>query len=171
MHQKRAEEYVRKLRHYTRKIVTLASLREQRLYDLFGAGNNKETLNEKFIEGVQKRRDEVLKWAMKLYGVQVPLFAVLMLALLPLSAKVSVFGITVEGSRNVREIVVVVSALLGIIASLFTVHRAALAEIVKIYVERLSKGNKEVREFSVWAMDWSISIFHLCGRWINEGSN
>jgi hypothetical protein len=121
--------------------------------------SNANIFSEKFIEVVQRRRDTIDSRNFKLLGFQIPIFALLMMALIPIQAKVSVAGITPEASRNLREVLVVVSALLGLAVTFSNIHENILKDMVKAYIQKISKRNSAVSEFLEVGYDVSSVVF------------
>ncbi len=106
-----------------------------------------DVLDKDFIEAVQKRRATTWSLTLKLWALQLPIFMFLVLALIPVHASVSIFGVSPEGSKNLREVFVVASALLGVGSTCLNHYQDLLREIISGYVDRRSKGNKEVAEY------------------------
>jgi hypothetical protein len=150
---------VRTLRAYTRAWRSIGNLRQEVFYDLLSKEDTGTLFDDKFIEGVLKRRDHLANMALKLTSFQIPIFALLLFALIPIEAQVSVLGITPTAGRNLREVLVVASAILGIIATLLTLNRSSLAEIVKAYTQKKSKGQDDVRQFL--NIGYGIDLFIL----------
>lgn len=132
---------------YTRTWRRAGPLRQQRFFDILANQDKDGAFDEAFIELVHKRRSSASQLTFKLISLQVPIFVLLVFSLIPIQASVSILGITPAASRNLREVLVVVSATLGVVSSGLGIYYAVLTEIIAAYVEKRSKGDKEVREF------------------------
>jgi hypothetical protein len=134
-----------KLREYTRTWRTAGPLRRQRFYDILTVKGRDGVLDSDFLTLLHERRATAIKRALKLFSFQIPVLALLVLAILPLQASVSILGITPAASRGFREALVVISALMGVAASGLSFYTGILTEMIESYVVKLSKGDDEIK--------------------------
>jgi hypothetical protein len=140
------------------KWVRLSELRRDMFYDLLVKSKYEKVFDDKFIETVQKRRDAVAAMAFKLTTFQIPIFALLVFSLIPIQASVSVLGISPASSRHLREILVVASSLIGLIATYLNIYKGSLNEMLSAYTRRQSKGDARVRRFLDIAYDLDFFV-------------
>src|SRR4051794_1577990 len=138
---------MREPRLYDRTWRRAGPLRRQRFFDILSEQREGGPFDSAFIDLLHKRRSSTIRFWFKLISLQFPILALLVLALIPIHASVSVLGITPAASRNLREILVVISAIFGVIASGVSIYYAVLNEMIEAYVIKLSKGNSETKEF------------------------
>jgi hypothetical protein len=69
------------------------------------------------------------------------------LSLIPVEASVTVFGVSPKASKNLREVLIVASALVGCFSGMLSRYIEIMDEIVASFVDRQSKGDKDVSEF------------------------
>jgi len=136
---------VRKPKLHTISWTKISTLRKQKFDALLS--KHGEIFDEKFIEMVQKRRERLLNLTLKLTAIQVPILAFLTFALIPVDASVSVLGISPATNRNLREILIVFSAITGLLAVGLSVNRQTLSDIVQAYVDKRSKSDNEANEY------------------------
>lgn len=130
---------------HTRTWWRFSTMRRERFKDVLR--KNVDTFDKDYIEAIQKRRAAALSIGWKLIAVQLPILTFLVLSLIPIQASVSIFGVSPGASKNLREVLVVISALLGVCSSALNHHVENLNEVVAAYIERRSKGDKEVADY------------------------
>lgn len=123
-----------------------ADLRKQRFYEVL-AKARKGVFDDKYIELIQRRRTSNYKIAFRVFSLQMPILIFLVLSLIPIDASVSVLGITPSGNRNLREMLLVFSGLLGMAAAGLNHHAAVLSEILSAYAEKQSRGDEKIKEY------------------------
>lgn len=129
-------------RLYTRTWMKPGTLRRSRLLDTIR--DHEAVLDGGFMEAVTKRRSSVFSALLKAYALQVPIFVFLVLSFIPIEASFSLFGVTPTSNKNLREILVVLSALIGVAIGFLNYYYESMSEILAAYAERKSKGNKDV---------------------------
>ena len=78
---------------------------------------NDGVLEDKYFEDVDKRRSSAAGLRLIATVVQIPIFAFLVLSLLPVDANSSVLWTSPTSNKNLREILIVVSAVLALVTS------------------------------------------------------
>lgn len=129
-------------RLYTRQWIKANALRRANYIEQIRA--HEAILDDKFFEAVLKRRSSVLSAVLKAYAIQVPIFALLVLSLIPIEASFSILGISPTSNKNLREILIALSALLGVAVGFLNSYHDALSEIIAAFIEKRSKGNKRL---------------------------
>jgi len=131
---------VRTPRLYTRQWIKANALRRANYIEQIRA--HETVLDDKFFDAVLKRRSSVLSAVLKAYAIQVPIFALLVLSLIPIEASFSILGISPTSNKNLREILIALSALIGVGIAFLNSYHDALSEIIAAFTEKRSKGNK-----------------------------
>src|SRR6266478_6105776 len=103
----------RKMRLTTTRWLWPHIVRQERYGQLHGSTKYKDIFDQKFLEGLEKRRDLLESRNYKLWGLQIPLFLLLAFSLVNLDLKVSLAGFSIEGVRGIREILLVILAILA----------------------------------------------------------
>jgi hypothetical protein len=124
-----------------------ADLRKQRFYEVLGAHGRGGLFDDKYIELIQKRRSSSYKIAFRVFSLQMPILIFLVLSLIPVDASVSVLGISPSANRNLREMLLTVSGLLGVAAAGLNLHAVILSEILSVYAEKRSKGDAKLKGY------------------------
>lgn len=106
-----------------------------------------DVFDKDYLESILKRRSAARSITFKLFAAQIPIFAFLMLSLIPVEASVTVFGVSPKASKNLREVLIVASAFVGCGSAMLNHYLGILDEIVASFVDRRSKGDKDVSEF------------------------
>jgi hypothetical protein len=130
---------------YTRSWWRFSTLRRDRFKEVLQKSS--DTFDSGYIEAIQKRRSGAWSVAFKVAAIQIPIFVFLVLSLIPVQASVTIFGVSPGASKNLREVLVVASALLGTASAALNHYIDLLGEIVSAYVDRRSKGDKEIAEY------------------------
>lgn len=79
-------------------------MRKERFKQLMAKRELDPLLGASFLDGLEKRKFELEKMQWKLFAVQAPIFLFLAFSLLNVGAHVSVLGISIEASKNLREV-------------------------------------------------------------------
>ncbi|MHB8269259.1 hypothetical protein [Bradyrhizobium sp.] len=124
-----------------------ADLRRQRFYEVLAAQGKDGIFDDKYIELIQRRRSSSYKMAFRVFSLQMPILIFLVLSLIPIDASVSVLGISPSGNRHLREMLLIVSALLGVAAAGLSHHAAILSEILSAYTEKRSRGDAKIKGY------------------------
>jgi hypothetical protein len=144
-------------RLYTRLWVKASTLRRAKFLETIR--QNESVLNDKFFEQIAKQRSSATGMRLKLFTIQIPILAFLVLSLIPIEASFSVLGISPGSNKNLREILVIVSAIIGIGSCFINYYVDVLTEILGAYAERRSKGKKDVEE--MFKVSYALDIFPL----------
>jgi hypothetical protein len=152
------QEYVMQVpRLYTKLWVSASTLRQAKYLEIIR--KNDGVLGDKYFEDVDKRRSSAAGLRLMACAFQIPIFAFFALSLIPIEADFSVLGISPTSNKNLREILIVVSAVLGLGIIFIGYYHDALTEILAAHAERRSKGNKDVQE--MLKISYGINIFPL----------
>jgi hypothetical protein len=152
------QEYVMRVpRPYTKLWVRANTLRQARYLEIIR--KNDGVLGDKYFEDVDKRRSSAAGLRLIACAVQIPIFAFFVLSLIPIDANSSVLGVSPTSSKHLREILLVVSAVLALGTSFIGYHHDVLTEILAAHVEGRSKGDKDVQE--MLKISYGIALFPL----------
>ena len=124
-----------------------ADLRKQRFYEALGAQGKDGIFDDKYIELIQRRRSSSYKIAFRVFSLQMPILIFLVLSLIPIQASVSVLGISPSANRNLREMLLIGSAFLGVAAAALNHHAAILSESLNAYAEKRSRGDAKIKGY------------------------
>jgi hypothetical protein len=83
---------------------TLGSIRRERFRNLISQKAMSEVFDGKFFERVQNQYNDLDKRLMALAAIQVPIFIVLAVSLIPINVEFSFFGISPHASKGWREL-------------------------------------------------------------------
>jgi hypothetical protein len=151
---------LRKVNWATRRWRIPSRLRTERLKEFLAKTNLRDLLGKEFVDGLEKRRDLMEGRQFRLIGLQVPLFFFLALSLVDLEhVKFSFFGISSDAVRSLREILLIVSVVLGLVSNIFALHIARLNEMLRAVIAKNAKEDAELREFL--SMRYGIPEFSL----------
>jgi hypothetical protein len=137
----------RKMRLTTTHWLLPHIIREERYRQLHGSTKYKDIFDQKFLEGLEKRRDLLESRNYKLWALQTPLFLLLAFSLVNLDVKVSLAGFSIEGARSIREILLVISGILQMRTANIQLELNDVKELMKGAVEKISGGKIDVLDF------------------------
>ncbi|MGX4804853.1 hypothetical protein [Bradyrhizobium guangdongense] len=120
-------------------------MRKERFKDVLR--KHADIFNDDYLEAIQKRRATARSLSFKLFSAQLPILIFLVLSLIPVDASVTIFGVSPKASKNLREVLIVASALVGVFATTLNHYVDIMNDIIGCFVDRRSKGDKEVSEF------------------------
>ncbi len=83
----------------------------------------------------------------KILGPQAPIFVLLVFSLLSFDVNVSMFGISASGVKGLREVLLAISATIGLAAYEINRDLGLLNEMLRGFIESKSTPNSDVREF------------------------
>jgi hypothetical protein len=109
-----------------------------------GARSTKILFDQRFLEGLEKRRDLLESRTYKLWGLQTPLFLLLAFSLINLDVKLSLAGFSIEGVRGIREIILVILGLLAMASSNLQRELNDVKEVMRGAVAKMSGDKIEV---------------------------
>jgi hypothetical protein len=138
---------VRKPRLHTLAWRNIGAVRQEQFSDFLAKQGKDSLFDDALIEAVKKRRSSNYALSLKLISVQIPVFIFLALSLIPIQASFSILGISPAANRNLREVFLVVSTLMAMIASGLSYYSAILTEMLAGYLDRRSKGDTRVRGY------------------------
>src|SRR5262249_40448348 len=108
---------------------TSDQVRTQKFLSLLQGGRNDKIFTDKFFETIEKRRADLGKLQQTILLLQLPTFAYLVLVLTGIDVNLSILGIA--AGKNLRELLVVVSAGLGLWITLVTNEKSAIDSMLK----------------------------------------
>lgn len=137
---------------------------------LLQGGSNDKIFSEKFFDTIEKRRSDLAKSQQTLVLLQAPVFAYLILVLVGVDINLSILGIT--AGKNLREVLVVASAGLGLWGTWLSNEKEAISSMLKARNDRLAKGDKEKMEFldagyGVSPLVWVFPVGHRSPTWFH----
>jgi hypothetical protein len=83
-------------------------IRLERIQQIFARSSLKSLLDDKFLEGLQKRREDLQQRAVRLFVVEVTVLGVLLLGLARLEVNISFLGVTSSNLLQLRELLLIV---------------------------------------------------------------
>jgi hypothetical protein len=141
----------------TRSWVKASTLRQTRYWEIIQ--ENDRVLGDKFFVDIDKRRSSAANVRLIATAVQIPIFVLLALSLLPVDLNSAAQWAFPTSIKNLREVLIVVSATLALATTFVGYHHDVLTEILAAHVERLSKGDKAVRE--MLEISYGTALFPL----------
>ena len=124
---------------------TSDAVRYERFKWLLSRSGSEKVFSEKFFDAVEKRCDAITKLQIQLFWLQVPIFVYLVLIVTGTDTNVSFLGIT--AGKNLREVLVVTSALLALWVTWLNNEKDGLKSMLKARNYRLAKGNVSYLEY------------------------
>jgi hypothetical protein len=143
-------------RKRTRLWVRASTLRQTRYLEIVQA--NEGALREEYFRDIEKRRSAAASQRLIAFAIQIPIFAFLALSLIPGGSNLPADASRLS-THNLREILIVVSAVLGLGMTYVGYYHDVLTDIVAAHVESLSKGTKEVQE--ILKISYGLDVFPL----------
>jgi hypothetical protein len=128
----------------TTRWILPSKIRAERYAQLHGSSKYNVIFDQKFLEGLERRRDLLESRNYKLMALQAPLFLLLAFGLLDLDVKVSIAGFSIEGVRGLRELLLTISSVLGVASSALSRQIGDVTEILKAATMKMSGGQREV---------------------------
>ena len=117
-------------------------VRKEEFAELLNSPFFHEVFNEKYVEGLERRREFLVSRSQKILGITFLIAVILGLAVLSVHPSFSLFGISMADARNFREVLLVISFSLGVYDALNNVRETTyIDEFIDTYIQRLSKGN------------------------------
>ena len=106
----------------------------------------KALIDQDFIRAINERKQRLEVALSKLWGVQFPLLMFFVFMLIPISAEVSLFGISPHNAQGFREIALLIWATVAVHSSYLAVQKVTLDSLLKAHVTYLAGGNKNVED-------------------------
>lgn len=135
----------RKLKTRYAVFLTAENVRTENFLSLLRSPRGQTVFNDKFFESVEKYRNELNQSQQKLFLFQLPIFIFLVLILTGTEISLNVLGITV--GKNLREVMVVISAALGLGTAWLNNEKTTTQSILKAQNIHAAHDNKEVLEY------------------------
>jgi hypothetical protein len=124
-----------------------SSIRQERFRNLLSSDSMKDVFNDKFFEKVDKRLSELESRQLKIMAFGAVIFGVLALSLIPLKVQFSFFGITPTDTKGLREVLVLVGALLGLVSSTINREMGYLKEMLRARIDKQAGKNEDAKKF------------------------
>lgn len=102
----------------------------------------RDVFNDKFLEGLEKRRDALNAKSNSIQIIQWSIMLVLAVALLSVHISISIFGVSTAEARNLREILLVGASSIQLMNTLSMIEHANLTELLQVLVAKMSNGNE-----------------------------
>jgi hypothetical protein len=118
-----------------------SSATQEQFYELFNTATFADVFNEKYIDGLEKRRDFLDGQTKKSEAIQILAFSLLALSVFPIHLPFSFLGLSVSNVRDVREILLVVCAYSLFYIVPLGVEKGYISDLLQAHVRKLSKGN------------------------------
>jgi len=122
-----------------------SKLRTERFLFLLRNDVDGKIFTERFFDAVDRRRASIAKLQQTLFFLQIPIFIYLALIISGVDANVTVLG--VSAGKNLREALVVTSAVFGLWSSWANNESDGLQSIIKARNHKIAKGNKDAIDF------------------------
>lgn len=137
----------RKIKWHDSTWLTSSGLREKRFAALISAEETKGRFDEKFFEGLEKRRDLAEGRELKIQALQLPIILFLMLIVIGVDVKFSVLGLTPVRADGFREILLCISSTLGFLTTTFQFQKDLANEMLRVHCKSRSNGHPDAEPF------------------------
>jgi hypothetical protein len=138
---------VRKIKLSTVRWRSPSKLRKQRLQELLGKRNLDAVLGPEFVSGIEARKDLLEERELRLLALQLPVFLLLTFSLIGNDINANLFGISTDGVKGIREVLLVFSTTLGLYSILTTWSLLSLKEMLTAAVEKAANKNGDLKDF------------------------
>jgi hypothetical protein len=138
---------LRKLKLTTSRWRLPGSLRTERLVQLLARKDLKDILNSDFIKALESRKTLLESRRFKLLAWQAPIMIFLTFSLFHISANISIFGVSTEAANSLREMLLVLSSVLGLAFSALNTEVAYIDEMLGAVAIKYAGKDKELYEF------------------------
>jgi hypothetical protein len=119
-------------------------VRLERIQHLFSQKALKEILDDKFIDGLQKRRDDLQSRILKILGVEVTILGIMLICLTPLHLNVTLFGVQASDLRQLRELLLVIFSSLGFRSFQWRAESTFVREVMHAALMAKAKNDQEL---------------------------
>jgi hypothetical protein len=119
-------------------------VRLERIQQIFARKSLGELLNDKFLDGLEKRRDLLQARALKVFAVQVTVLGILLLCLLPVKVNVTLFDVQATELRQLRELLLVIFTSLALLRFQMNAESAFVKECLQGAISAKAAKDKEV---------------------------
>jgi hypothetical protein len=116
--------------------------RSKELIELLKTPAFKEVFNDKFIDGLERRKESLEGRFLKVQAVQIVILLCLGISVLSVHLTVSLFGVSTGDAKNVREILLIISSSVQLINIFNVINESYIRDFLSAYVQNLSKGNE-----------------------------
>lgn len=115
--------------------------RKKGVAGLLDAPAFKDVFNDKFVDGLERRRDTLQARILKVHLFQLIALLILAMAVLSFHLAISLFGVSANDARNVRELLLVISSTAQLFNAVNIMQSAQISEFIDGYAWKLAKGN------------------------------
>lgn len=125
---------------------TLGDIRKEHFRALFASSAMKSVFDAEFFKVITARHFELQSRSLRLLAIQVPLFLILVLPLIPIKINVSLFGLTPADTKGLREILLIVMSCIGLFDRSTTAQISFLREMLEARNALVTGKNKDANQ-------------------------
>jgi hypothetical protein len=118
----------------------------EKFEDLLKSETYKDIFNEKYVDGLVRRLDDLTSRDQRMQLVQITLVLFLGLTLLSVNLSFSMFGLSTADANNLREVLLLVLSSVQMANTLPSVEQANIQKLLLAVVERDAKGSEVARK-------------------------
>jgi hypothetical protein len=118
------------------------SVREEQYSQVFAKEAFDKIFDDKFVDGLEKRRDLLESRQFTIIAIQIPILVLLLLSLLDLDFPITILGVTPHSSKSIRELLVVISATLGLAVTNLDLEINEFKELMRAFFRQRSQMDK-----------------------------
>jgi hypothetical protein len=122
-------------------------VRSERYGQLHGSTRFKDVFDQKFLDGLERRKELLESRLGKASVLNLPIFALLAFSLLQLDIKLSIAGFSIESARGLREILLFFLALKATYALPNNLLLSDTTEVLRAAIDKISGGQNDIRHF------------------------
>jgi hypothetical protein len=126
---------------YPPKRPVRSSATQEQFYELFNTSTFTDIFNEKYMDGLEKRRDLLDSQARKFQTIQTLSLSLLTLSILSIHLPISFLSFSTANVRDLREILLVAYAYILFYITPLVVEQNYIRDLLEAHVRRLSKGH------------------------------
>ncbi len=119
-------------------------IRLERIQQIFARSALESLLDDKFLEGLQKRREDLQQRAVKLFVAEVTVLGILLLGLMRLEVNVSFLGVTSSNLLQLRELLLIVYTSVNYFRFEMRAQSYFTGEIIRSGLKEKSGGDAEL---------------------------
>ena len=116
--------------------------RSKELIELLKTPAFKEVFNDKFIDGLERRKELWRVDSSKVQAIQMFILLCLGISILSVHLTISLFGVSTGDAKNAREILLIISSSVQLINIFNVINESYIIDFLSAYVRSLSKGNE-----------------------------
>jgi hypothetical protein len=106
----------------------------------------KDVFNDKFVEGLEKRRDYLAGRSAKVQIVIMTIMLLLSMALLSVHSSISFIGLSTSDSRDIREVLLVIASSVQLLNIFGVIEQGYIRDLLETYATKLANGNEAARQ-------------------------